>query len=88
MKYAYMLVCYYLFSVTYVRKNFHLSLNIGDTLKTKGLSSAWLKPLNNLIGLGEYHSLIVLSYDRSIGSSKVSSPYSAIYLVVLHFQFP
>jgi hypothetical protein len=87
-KYAYMLVCYYLFSVTYIRKNFHLSLNIGGTLKTKGLSPAWIKPLNNLIGLGEYHSLFVLSYDRSMDFSKASSPYSAIYLVVLLFQFP
>jgi len=70
----------------YLRKNFHLPLNIWGTVMTKGLSIAWLKPLNSLIGLGEYHSLCVLSYDRSIVSSNASSPYSAFYLLVL-FSF-
>jgi len=58
-KYAYMPVCYYLFSVTYGRNNFRLPLNIGGTLKTKGLSTVWLKPLNSRIGLGEYYSFCV-----------------------------
>jgi len=87
-KYPYMLVCYYSFSVTNVSKNFRLPLNIGGTLEMKGLSPARFKPLNSLIGLGEYYSLCVLSYDRSIVSSKASSPYSAICLVFLLFQFP